>query len=96
SVWFDSWDRMRDGYGVDTSRQLVVFHRWGNDDQGRFERFIVVLNFSDQDQQLDVPFSTNGDWRELLEGWSVRVTDWRLRGHWVGGNWGRVFFQREG
>jgi hypothetical protein len=93
----DCWrDRLRDGYGVDTARQLVVFHRWGNDDQGRLERFIVVLNFSAQDQLLDVPFSANGDWQELLGGWTVHVTDWWLRNHWVGSNWGRIFYQRPG
>jgi pullulanase len=94
SVWDDGWDRLRDGYGVDTARQLVVFHRWGEDDQGHVERFIVVLNFSDRDQHLDVPFPCNGEWEELLGGWNVSINDWWLRNHHVGSNWGRIFFQR--
>jgi hypothetical protein len=94
-VWDESWCRFRGGYGVDTERQLVVFHRWGQDDQGRMERFIVVLNFSAHYHRLDVPFSTNGDWKELLGDWTVHITDWWLRDHLVSSNWGRIFYQRE-
>jgi hypothetical protein len=30
------------------------------------ERFIVVLNFSDVTQLVDIPLSTNGEWIDLL------------------------------
>lgn len=80
-----------DGFGVSEDRGLAVFHRWGADAQGRTEKFIIVLNFSAYDQQLDVPFSDNGTWHELLEDWEVSIAGWRLRDHRVGSHWGRVF-----
>lgn len=49
------------GYGVDVDKQVVIYHRWGAADDGRAERFIVLLNFSGSDQRVDLPFSTNGD-----------------------------------
>jgi 1,4-alpha-glucan branching enzyme len=79
-----------DGYGIDQKRELVIFHRWGSDDGGNLERFIVVLNFSAHDQDVDVPFSTNGRWRDLLNGVEVHVGGFRARVH-VPSNWGRVY-----
>jgi pullulanase len=95
----DSYDERttnfdRDGFGVSEDRGLVVFHRWGPDGQGGTEKFIVVLNFSAYDQMLDVPFSDNGTWRELLEGWDVSIGNWRLANHRVGSHWGRIFVLR--
>jgi pullulanase len=84
----------RDGFGVSEERALAVFHRWGPAPAGGVEKVIVVLNFSDDDQQLDVPFSDNGQWEELLEGWSVTIDGWRLPNHRVGSHWGRVFVHR--
>jgi pullulanase len=69
-----------DGFGVSEQRGLAVFHRWGPDGEGRIEKFIIVLNFSAYDQQLDVPFSDNGTWHELLEGWDATIATWRLVG----------------
>jgi hypothetical protein len=79
------------GYGVDEGRDLVVYHRWGTDDHGTTEKFIIVLNVSAYPQTLDVPFSDNGVWQELLEGWTVDISGWRLAGHTVGAHWGRIF-----
>ena len=95
SKWQDNWERFRDGYGVDTSRGVVIYHRWGPDDHGKLERFIIVLNFSAHGQWVDIPFSTNGEWEDLLGGWKVLVHNWRLPNMCVSGNWGHVFFQRE-
>ena len=61
------------GYGVDSARRLAIYHRWGKGDDGRLERFIVVLNFSDDDQWTDIPFSTNGVWTDLLNRDSIDV-----------------------
>jgi len=80
-----------DGFGTSEDRGLAVFHRWGAPDGGSVEKFIVVLNFSPYDQTLDVPFSDNGRWEELLEGWEVIVANWRLTNHRVGSHWGRIF-----
>jgi hypothetical protein len=54
------------GYGIDESRDIAIFHRWGDDGQGGVERFIIVLNCSAFDQQVDIPFSVDGRWRDLL------------------------------
>jgi 1,4-alpha-glucan branching enzyme len=84
-----------EGYGASTSRDIVIFHRWGHDTSGRLERFIVVLNFSSFDQEVDVPFSTNGEWHDLLDGSPVQVDGWRLWRHRVGAHWGNVFFRMD-
>ena len=65
------------GYGVDTARGLAIYHRWGRGADGRLERFMVVLNFSDDDQWTDIPFSTNGVWTDLLNGDTVDVGGFR-------------------
>jgi hypothetical protein len=82
------------GYGVDESRDLVIFHRWGDDDQGNLERFIIVLNCSAFDQQVDIPFSDNGTWDDLLNGGAIAITDNWLRSQMIGSHWGRVYFKR--
>jgi pullulanase len=82
-----------EGYGMDEGRDLAVYHRWGQGADGATEKFIIVLNLSAYPQTLDVPFSDNGIWQELLEGWQVEVTGWRLPGHVVGAHWGRIFFR---
>ena len=60
---------------------------------GRLERFIVVLNFSDDDQWTDIPFSTNGVWTDLLNGDSVDVGGFRLTGQRINSNRGRIHHQ---
>ncbi len=81
------------GYGVSESRDVAIFHRWGHDERGRLERFIVVLNFSAFDQHVDVPFSCNGEWHDLLNGGSVWIEGWRRWGHRVNSHWGNIFFR---
>lgn len=82
-----------EGYGVDQDRDVAIFHRWGADEQGRLERFIVVLNFSEYPQQLDIPFSANGRWTDLLNNSTAEVTDWVLRNQTVTSHWGRVYWR---
>ena len=81
------------GYGVDTSRSVAIFHRWGNDDSGKLERFIIAINFSESDQYVDIPFSASGRWQELLNGGSVDVQDFWMRNYRLPSNWGRIFFR---
>ncbi len=90
-----SWHNFSpDGYGVDESRQVIIYHRWGNTADGQVERFMVVLNFSDSTQLVDVPLPVNGQWIDLLNGnTSLSVTDYRLEGYAVLANWGCVFRQ---
>ena len=51
---------------MNESTQTAIFHRWGDNDQGQLERFVVVLNFTDNTQWINVPFPDNGDWTDLL------------------------------
>jgi hypothetical protein len=83
-----------DGYGIDEQRQVLIYHRWGTADDGTLERFIVVLNFSDATQYVDIPLSANGQWTDLLNGNSVLTTqDYHLHSYPIPSNWGSVFFQ---
>jgi hypothetical protein len=83
-----------DGYGIDEQRQVIIYHRWGNAATGTLERFMVVLNFSDATQYVDIPLPTNGQWTDLLNGSAV-VTTWnyRLHNYQVPSNWGCIFYQ---
>ena len=76
-----------------TARQLVVYHRWGPAADGRLERFIIVLNFSQQTQPVDVSFPDDDGWIDLLSGWQPPVTNHRLDFE-VGSNWGHVFYKK--
>ena len=95
----DGWDPGQDrfnaeGYGVEVARGVVIFHRWGTAEDGQLERFIVALNFSAEDRVVDVPFSTNGRWTDLLSGRTDTVSGFRLPGYRLESNWGRVWFQK--
>jgi pullulanase/glycogen debranching enzyme len=81
------------GYGVDVGRQLMIFHRWGAAPGGGLERFIVALNFSSQDQWVDIPFPCDGLWNDVLAAppQSVQVNGSWLRGWRVPSNYGCVF-----
>jgi 1,4-alpha-glucan branching enzyme len=84
-----------EGYGIDEARQVVIYHRWGQAADGTLERFMVVLNFSDVTQFVDVPLSTNGEWVDVLNA-NVTVTtqDHKLHNHPVPSNWGCLFWQK--
>jgi 1,4-alpha-glucan branching enzyme len=92
---WESWQTQfnPDGYGVDAAKNVVIYHRWGAGHGGAVERFIIVLNFSGQDQRVDLPFSENGAWQDLLNGFSVVVSGFRIPGFVVHANWGNVFLQ---
>jgi glycosidase len=81
------------GYGVDVGRQLAIFHRWGTAPGGGIERFIVALNFSSQDQWVDIPFPCDGLWSEVLTTppQKVQVNSFWLRSWKVPSYYGCVF-----
>ena len=94
AFWDESTTRPdADGFGVDTARQTVVYHRWGVDAAGRLEKFYIVLNFSQWPQRVAMSFPEEDGWVDLLSGWQPPVQN-----HWlnldVGSNWGHVFFKR--
>jgi pullulanase len=80
-----------EGYGVDTERQIIIFHRWGTGKDGGSERFMSVLNCSSNNHFVDIPFPLNGTWTDLLTGESFPVTDFRLKLQEVNSNFGRIF-----
>jgi 1,4-alpha-glucan branching enzyme len=90
----DSTLMTQEGYGVHTGKGVVIYHRWGQGDDGEMEKFIIILNFSDVNQQVDIPFSENGQWEELLKGDSVRVTGFHLYGQLIGSNYGRIYYRK--
>lgn len=80
------------GYGFDEARQIAIYHRWGEDGNGSTEYFIISLNFSNEPQKVDIPFSFSGTWYDLLnEEKPVEVENCWLREHEIPSNWGRVF-----
>lgn len=88
-----------EGYGVDVEKQVVMYHRWGHDQNGRLQRFVVVLNFSHEEQTVTVPFPENGQWIDLLSSengqwgtWRPTVNDFSLTLK-IGRFWGHVFYQ---
>jgi pullulanase len=96
SFYDQQWTSLSpEGYGIDVNRQIVIFHRWGNDASGTLERFIIVLNFNDFDQSVSVPFPANGIWSDLINGnGTVEVQNFWLNGYLIPSNWGCVFWLR--
>jgi 1,4-alpha-glucan branching enzyme len=89
--WMTQFDS--NGFGVDTSRGLVVYHRWGAGADRVLERFYIALNFSDADQTIQLEFAENGTWNDMLRDATVEVTNFRFT-LTVEANWGHVLFKR--
>ena len=85
-----------EGYGIDEQRQVIIYHRWGESQNGKLERFMVVLNFSDTIQIVDIPLSILGQWSDVLNG-NVMVTtqDYWLHNYTVNSNWGCIFWRQD-
>ena len=79
------------GYGLDTDKDVVIYHRWAEKPGGGLQRFIVVLNCSAYDQWVDIPFSADGVWHDALNDRSDQVTGFWLRNQQISSNWGRVY-----
>lgn len=97
----DSWETWQTqlnpfGVGLDTDRKLAIYHRWGEGPRGETQTFVVVLNFSEREQWVSVPFPFDGRWTDLLsdyEGsWQPEISGGRLEFS-VGPYWGHVFFK---
>jgi 1,4-alpha-glucan branching enzyme len=82
-----------DGYGVFPENDVVVYHRYGRSLHGQLERFIIILNYSDFDQRVTIPFSSNGVWEDLLNEGTDLVQDFRLLQQTINSNWGKIYYQ---
>jgi pullulanase len=67
------------GVGVDVERQVAIYHRWATLPSGGVENAVVVLNFADDEREVDVPFPLDGGWTDVLGGRAFGVTGNRLR-----------------
>ena len=83
-----------EGYGVDTERNIIIYHRWGTGKDGSTERFIVVINCSSTKHYVDVPFPFNGTWTDILNDQSFDVSDYWRKWQDVDSNWGRIFYAK--
>lgn len=91
--WDESWtQRNEHGFGIDRGENVVVYHRWGEDERGRLERFYVVLNFSQFTRSVSFEVPDDGPWVDLMGGPSQSAQGGRLRVE-IGSNWGAVFFK---
>jgi len=84
------------GYGSFPEKDIVVYHRYGFATEGQLERFIIVLSYSDFEQFVDIPFSTNGRWDDLLNEQSADVDGFRLMNQQINSNWGRIYYKKGG
>ena len=77
-----------EGYGFHEQKQTVIYHRWLDN-----ENVIVALNFSSVDQTVDIPFPSNGQWRDVLNNENYPVNNYKIPGFIVNSNWGNVFYK---
>jgi Alpha amylase, C-terminal all-beta domain len=76
------------GFGVDTARKLVVYHRW---DDGGTKLCNVALNFSDQ--SVGLQFATNGTYQDVLNGSNIVNVVGNRAVVTIEANWEHVYFQ---
>lgn len=86
---FDSY-----GYGVDVARQIVIYRREGDGLNGQTENFVIVLNFSATEQITNIPFPSDGVWKDLLnDNQLYTVTEGQLINQTINSNWGRILYK---
>ena len=78
-----------DGYGV-LNDEIVIYHRYDNSAVG-LARYLIVINYGDWDQWITVPFSTDGEWEDLLNDSIFHVSNYCLPNCHIPANWGRIF-----
>ena len=80
-----SWTQFSpDGYGINEGLQVAIYHRWDGGDL-----YMIVLNFSDSAQTVNVPLPQNGTWTDLLNGNApYNAANYQLANFAVQSNWG--------
>jgi glycosidase len=83
------------GVGIDTARHLLVYRRYCVDSQNKLHHAVIVLNFSGNDQWMDLTFPEDGQWLDLLSEpqWMITVTN-RSYHLQINSNWGRIFYKQ--
>jgi pullulanase len=75
-----------EGYGINEALQVAIFHRWDGGDL-----YMILLNFSDWTQYVNVPLPHNGVWIDLLNGKiPYTAANYQLAGFAVQSNWGSI------
>jgi len=91
SGWDERWTQPDShGFGIDRERNVVVYHRWGDDGTGRLERLYVVLNFSGDTRHVSFEVPDAGPWTDLIGGGVANAPGGRLDVD-VGSNWGAIY-----
>lgn len=80
------------GYGLLENNQIVVFHRYGISNEAKEEYFIIAINYSGNRLNIDIPFSKNGIWTDLLNDERVEVNEYQLTRYQINSHWGAIFF----
>ena len=82
-----SWTQFSpDGYGINEGLQVAIYHRWNGGDL-----YMVVLNFSDSAQTVNVPLPQNGTWTDLLNSnTAYNTANYQLASFVVQSNWGGI------
>ena len=70
-----------------------MFHRWGDGENGNLKRFIVALNFSDENREVTLSFPENGRWSDVLADRDIEVFD-HHRSVTLERAWGHIYFLR--
>jgi 1,4-alpha-glucan branching enzyme len=78
-------------YGANAEQGTVIYHRWGDTADGKLERYIIALNFSVFDRVINIPFSENGLWENLLDGNTLQVENYLFDNYTVNSHWGAIF-----
>lgn len=79
------------GVGIDTARRLLVYHRYCQDSQNYA---VIVINFSNNAEWLDLIFPENGQWVDLLSDPQSTITVSNYCYHLiVNSNWGYIFYK---
>jgi pullulanase len=94
-----NWDESRaqrdeHGFGIDRAANVVVYHRWGDDQAGRTERFYVVLNFSSDTRHVSFEVPDSGPWTDLIGGGVLTAAGGRLHVD-ISSNWGAIYHKKD-
>jgi pullulanase len=93
--WDEGWTQPNpQGFGIDRKRNVVVYHRWGDDGQGQTEYFYIVLNFSGETRDVSFEIRDGGPWMDLISGVSKSPSG-NLMSVSINSNWGAIYYKKE-